>query len=214
MPLENKRGRDRKMLQVLDANLKELASFNSRNDSDFRGLKQALFFAGNPYEVDGNIFYKEPLIDTIYKVNEDKLIPHWVVTSKGYKMDMRDALTLKKSPGASDKMTTPGIKETKTRFYINYFYKNAKYHSVFDKVLNSFVFHKKYTQDDFEKSQGKLSFGFTNDVIEKAPNFWPSFIGKNIIVSATLPVTLNQEQLDSFNVKEDDNPILFIAEFK
>lgn len=203
----------REMLYLLDSNFNLYHTFYSNNPDVCKDIKQNLFFAGTPYEINGRLYYIEPFVETIYEISDTLLIPHWTISSGDLGLKTEDGINIDNFNKASDKIPPLGLRETENLFFINYTFNNALYMSLFDKRNNKFIFHQKYSPGDFPDKSSPI-LGMKNDLIENSPLFWPKYINNNTIVSLTEPVSMTAEQRKKLGCNQDDNTILFIGELK
>ncbi|AUP78495.1 6-bladed beta-propeller [Flavivirga eckloniae] len=204
---------NRTMLAVFDSTFTKVKSFKSRNNVSYSNLKQALFYVGKPYLMNNKVFYKEPFIDTIYQVTKNELIPHWNISLGDYEMSTKDAVSIIGGNKLRTKIRPIGISETSNYFFISYDYDNAMYKGLFTKDENKFIYHQKFTEDDYLNNK-KNSFGIKNDLINEFPSFWPKYIDKECIVDFVSPIDLTENKRNELKCKEDDNPILIIAKLR
>jgi hypothetical protein len=209
--LYNKGNRD--MLSLLDTSFNIYHSFKSKNPDVCKDVQQNLFFAGTPYEINGRLFYVEPFVDTIYEINDTILTPHWSINMGDRGFKTKDGINSSNYDKALDKIPPIALHETEKYFFIDYTYNYAKYMSLYDKKRNKYIFHQKYTKEDFSNETVPI-FGLNNDIIKNAPLFWPQYTNGNIIVSLVDPVSLSDNQLKEYNCNLEDNPILFIGILK
>lgn len=198
--------KNRDMLHILDSNLTKIKSFKSRNNDDYSKAKQMYSFMSNPYVVKNELYFREYFTDTIFRVVDTTLVPYWSITLGKYRKKIRNSLNSDDflSSLLNKKISSFGVLESINYFFISYYYGSGLYKSVFDKKKREFVFHKRFTEND-------MFIGIKNDLIPNAPLFNPKFIKNNLLVSIIYPVLLNNEQLEQFNCKIDDNPLLFIV---
>lgn len=207
----NKENRD--MLSLLDTSVNIYHTFKSKNPDVCKNIKQNLFFAGMPYEINGRLFYSEPFNDTIYEIVDTILTPHWSINMGDSGFKTKDGINIFNSSKASDKIPPIALRETEKYFFIEYMYKHAKYFRLYDKKCNKFIFRQKYTKEDFSDEKEPI-FGLNNDITKNAPSFWPQYTNGNIIVNLVNPISLSDNQLKEFNCNAEDNPILFIGVLK
>jgi hypothetical protein len=207
--------KDREMLFRTDTTLKIEQTYKSKNPDVCSDINQNLFYSVHPYLVKKRLFYKEPFVDTIYQVTDTDLIPHWVIDMSGIGFSTCDGINTEMYREASKNKIPPiGLKETDRYFFINYNFNKAKYVSLYDKELNIFRFHRKFTREDFSDPAQPTTLGFTNDLIKDSPLFWPAYVNEEVMVSLVDPVSLGEKALAAFDCKEDDNSLLLIAKLK
>jgi hypothetical protein len=204
---------NRDMLYLLDSSLNIYHKFKSTNSEVCKDVPQNLFFAGTPYEINGRLFYDEPFIDTIYEIADTLLKPHWTISLGDIGFKTEDGINSNNFQKASDKIPPLGPLETEKYFFIKYTYNKAQYMSIYHKIDNKFIFHKRYTREDFPNLSNPI-FGLKNDLIENAPLFWPKYRNGNIVVSTIEPSLLSEDQLKGLNCKIDDNTLLFVGTLK
>lgn len=209
--LYDKENRD--MLSLLDTSFNIYHTFKSRNPDLCKDVQQNLFFASTPYEINGRLFFVEPFVDTIYEIVDTTLVPHWSIKMGNLGFKTKDGINTSNYQKASRKIPPISLRETEKYFFIDYMYRQAKYMSLYDKEHNKFIFHRKYTKEDFSNDLIPI-FGLNNDIINNAPPFWPKYTNNDIIVSWVNPVSLNDNQLKEFDCYAEDNPILFIGILK
>ncbi len=208
--LYNKENRD--MLSLLDTSFTISYTFKSKNPDVCIDVQQNLFFAGTPYEVNGRLFYVEPFVDTIYEIIDTVLTPHWIINLGDIGFKTKDGINVSNYE-KRDKIPPIALHETEKYFFMGYTYNYAKFISLYDKERNKFIFHQKYTKEDFPDEAIPI-FGLNNDIIKNAPFFWPQYTRGNMIVSLVNPVSLSDKQLLEFNCEAEDNPILFVGILK
>lgn len=202
---------NREMLHVLDSTFGVIKSFKSRNYDIVSDVKQNLFFAGNPLTINNDVLYKEPFVDTIFKITTDSLEPYIKIELNGLGFNTKDGINTGNYQKASKSKIAPmGIDGLKNLLFFDYYYNNKRNISVFNIDLNKFVFN----DINDPKLGGSSILGIKNDLLENAPNFWPKYFRDSIMVCNISPELLNKEQQDSFKVKDGDNQILFIATVK
>jgi hypothetical protein len=203
----------REMLHLLDSNFNVYHTFYSNNPDVCKDIKQNLFFAGTPYEINGRLYYNEPFVETIYEISDTLLIPHWIISSgdRGYKT--KDGISSINSHLAFNKIPPLGLRETENYFFINYTFRRGVFRSLFDKRNNKFIFHQEFSPRDFPANSSP-SLGMKNDLIENSPLFWPKYINNSTIVSLAEPVSMTEEQRKKLGCTQDDNTVLFIGELK
>ncbi|HTO14530.1 MAG TPA: 6-bladed beta-propeller [Edaphocola sp.] len=209
--LYNKENRD--MLSLLDSSFNIYHTFKSKNPDVCKDVQQNLFFAGTPYEINGRLFYVEPFVETIYEIIDTILVPHWSIKMGDIGFKTKDGINTSNYQKASDKIPPISLHETEKYFFIDYMYNYAKYMSLYDKKGNKFIFHQKYTKEDFPNETVPV-FGLNNDIIKNTPLFWPQYTNGNIIASVINLASLSDNQLKEFNCNVEDNPILFIGILK
>jgi hypothetical protein len=202
---------NRDMLVLYDSNFKKIKTFKSKNSENLNKIRQDFFFALNPYEVDNKVFYNEPYVDTIFEITNKQLKPHYIIESGEFKMKMTDGLNVENLHKAyeKDKITLPGIMESSKYFFFNYYYKKESCYSVFNKDSKKMILHQKILFENLTNEN--INFGFKNDLIKEAPDFWPDYIAGNKMVKVLFPYSLTESQRVAFKCKESDNPILMIV---
>ncbi len=118
----NEKNRD--MLITYDTAFKVIKKFESKNLESFPKFKQNLFISNEPYELNNEIFFNESYVDTIFKITESSLKPHWIIDQGSYKMKTTDGVNIDNLHKAyeKDKISLPTIKESKNYFFFKYNY--------------------------------------------------------------------------------------------
>lgn len=205
--------KNREMLKILDNNLSKIKVFKSNVNYDLENIKQDFIFTSKPYSLKNEIFYKEPLADTIFRIDDNSLKPHWIFDFNEYKLDIKDAISIEKSNNSRDKILDFGFYESNDYFFLKYYYQESFNFSVYDKNLKEYIFRRKYSKEKFEtENLDDFSMGIENDYIDNAPKFWPSYINDNLIAGFISPEVLNERQLISLDMKLNDNNIVFILD--
>ena len=204
---------NRTALYIFDKDLSIIRKYKSKNNAVLKkGFNQRLFFAVNPYVLDGEVYFLEPFVDTIYHVGKRGLTSHWVLDYKKETFSLEEVVDVDMSPSLlSDKISPLNLKESTSFFFVDYIYKEAKHLGVFDKEKKKYIFFQKYTREEYPEITAIPPFGLTNDLLKNAPTFWPDYISDSLMISVTAPFTLSQEQKSIFGCKDGDNPLLFIA---
>lgn len=205
--------KDRDALYIFDDELSVRKKFKSGNKKTLKkGIRQELFYGGSPRLLGDEVIYKEPLVDTIYVLKHQELMPQWVINYEKEPFSLEETLNLELSDKAfRTKITPPGIRQSSNFFFVDYFYRGAKYLSVFDKQRKEYIFHQKYTREKYPNPTDIVHFGLQNDLESNAPAFWPDYITDKILVDMISPDLFTDEQLKAFGCNAEDNPVLFIA---
>jgi len=205
---------NRDALYLLDSAFNLIKAFKSANP-DVCQDRQNLVFSGNPYERDGRLFFKEPFVDTLYEITGDTLKPYWYFDMQGRGIATKDFINAENSEKVSNTKIAPlGPQEIGSCFFIRYQYKRGHNFSIFDKNRGEYVFHKRFTRDDFPRVKYDPILGMDNDLIDALPRFWPDYVGNDTVAGLLSPASLDKTQLKAFHVKMDDNPIVVIGVLK
>jgi len=189
-------------------------TFKSTNPDVCRD-PQNLFFAGNPYERDGRLFFKEPFVDTLYEITGDTLKPYWYFDMQGRGIATKDFINLEKSGNVSNTKIAPiGPREIGCYFFMWYQYKYGEHFTIFDKNRGECIFHRRFSPEDFPGRDHYPILGMRNDLIENAPPFWPEYVRNDAVANLISPSSLDATQMRAFRVKMDDNPIVIVGVLK
>ena len=201
----------RKMLSVVDSTFETISDFMSRNPVSPLEVRQMLFYAGSPYEVDGIIYYKEAFNDTIYQVSDKMIKPVWKVDLQGDAMTTAEGITPWEPALKKQKIPEIAIRETIRFIFFSYYNVDKKFYSIYDKKNNSMIFHNEVLyESDLSKLGVPLDLG--NFDID---SFWPNFESKDhMLVQIIKPEDLSDEQLEAIGISGDDNPVLLVAKPK
>ncbi len=112
-------------------------------------VQKNFFYNGDPYAVGNRFFYSEPFADTIFEIVDTSLVPHWQVLLGSYKPEISQSLSVPLRREAKDKIFDIVTRESENYFFVEYNFDEGIYRSVFNKKAGSYVFHQKYTHDDF-----------------------------------------------------------------
>lgn len=208
--------KNRDILYIYDANFKKIHTFKSKN-KEILNVRQDIIPVGGLYKINDEIFYKTAFMDTIFKVKDTVLEPHWSFSLGEFKMTIAEQLNTSeflRARQSNNKIQLINLSESPKYFFITYIFNKQKHFSVLKKETNEFVFHANIPLQNNENYDGEIELGIKNDLINNAPPFKPSYINDYTIVSINSPVYLNKSQLKLFNCKEDDNPLLFVANLK
>lgn len=205
---------NRNMISILDSSFNIFHTFESKNSDVCNDVNQNLFFAGSPYQSNNRLYYLEPFVDTIFEIADTMLIPHWHINHGNYGLETKDGInTSNYEKARKNKISFIGLRESEKYFFIDYDFNKAKFFSVYDKNQNRFIFHRKYSREDFP-DEIVPTFGLNNDIIKNGPKFWPNYISDSICVCVIPPNSLTKSQQKDLNCNPDDNPILLIGNLR
>jgi len=169
---------NRDALYLLDSAFNLLKTFKSANPDVCADVQQNLFYVGNPDEVDGRLFFKEPFVDTLYEITEDTLKPYWYFDMQGRGFETKERINTENFHNTSDtKIPDIGIQEIGNYFFIRYQYNRGRNFSIFDKNRMEYIFHKRFTKDDFPGIEYDPILGMNNDLIDNAHGFGRNMCG-------------------------------------
>ncbi|XOV92133.1 MAG: 6-bladed beta-propeller [Bacteroidota bacterium] len=207
---------NRGMLSICDSAFIPLTTFKSRNNQEIRNTNQNLFYTTNPYLAEGKYFYKEPFVDTLYRIENQELIPHRIYHFNARKFNTVDGINSEAYSKAisSGKVPPIGILESDTHLFIKYQYEKSIFYSMYsgnDKT--DLIFHK---SENGEESYPQFS-GLKNDFhLEIIEHIWPDYINvqKNQFVSIINPDGLTDEINSALGLHIGDNPLLIFWDLK
>jgi len=205
---------DRDALYILDSAFNLVKAFKSTNP-DVSHDPQNLFVSNNPYERDGRLFFKEPFVDTLYEITGDTLKPYWYFDMQGRGIATKDFINSENFRNVSNtKIASVAPWETDNYFFIQYQYNHGWNFSIFDKNRGEYIFHKRFTAEDFPGIDYEPILGMNNDLIDGIPRFWPGYVRNDTLAGLISPPSLDRAQLASFRAKIDDNPIVVVGVLK
>jgi|GEM_PF-3186872 len=205
---------NRDALYLLDTAFNLLKSFKSVNP-DVCHDQQNLFLSDEPYEVDGRLFFKELFVDTLYEITGDTLKSCWYFDMQGRGLATKDVINSENSRKAPKTKIAPmAPRDMGNYFFFSYQYNYGWNFSIFDKNRRKYVFHKRFTKDDFPDVEDVPILGMNNDLIDNAPRFWPNYMRNDTMADLISPAALDKTQLRAFKAKIDDNPIVVIGVLK
>jgi len=206
---------NRDALYLLDTAFNLIKAFKSTNPDVCVDVQQNLVFSGDPYEVDGRLFFKEPFVDTLYEITGDTLKPYWYFDMQGRGIATKDFINVENGRNLPNTIIPSlGLREIGNYFFISYWYKHGEHFSVYDKHRGEYVFRKKFFPEDFPGHDRFPVLGMNNDLIENAPPFWPKYSMNDTVADLINPTELDKTQLKAFKAKIDDNPIVVIGVLK
>jgi len=204
---------NRDMLYLLNSDLSVKHIFKSKNPVVLTDVQQNFQYYGNPYETGNRLFYSEPFVDTIFEIADTSLIPHWHINLGKYKPETRVGLNVPLRRNATDKIFDVVPRESEKYFFIEYNFDQGIYMSVFNKLSGSYIFHQKYTREDFPNGSRPV-LGIKNDMLKNVPAFWPKFFKDDLAISLIDPIQCSEDFLKDMGINIDDNSLLFIGRLK
>ena len=164
----------------------------------------------NWYNYENSIYYKEVVVDTIYKMNLEKLTfnPHFAIDLGKWKMPDKYYTNTKYYQMSANKFYQIGkICESENYLFLNIFYENN---------FKYFIYKKKDEPLLFEVNSNELPNQIGNDI-----SFWPDYIYKNVmfkfIEAGELYDKLKSTPFSGEikkNMELNDNPILMSCKIK
>lgn len=169
-----------------------LMKFNLNSDAICILKDEDLF-----YRYAGKTYYKNIMNDTVYAVTEC-LTPSYIFYSSGKLPD----ISMKERPeylgnDLKEKYVISNIVETERYIFYTNTYQDKKFRMAYDKK---------------DKKGGILQQNIINDIDDKG-NFWIHYITENgDIIFVTDPMFMDESTLKSFDIIDDNNPIVVIGQ--
>lgn len=149
------------------------------------------------YRAEGKTYYKHMMNDTVYQVTADALIPRYFF----YSNEKSPTIELKGHPESMYELMKDMYVVSKiieTDYYILYeiAYQEEKHYMAYNKNTGK---------------GGRLEEGVVND-IDNGSVLWPDHLtAKGEYVFVLNPSSLNESELNRYNLKEDDNALVIIG---